>query len=58
MPAFRARARWWPRNLDSIGVTELDYVVCTHAHEDHCGGLDYILENYPVGTLFCDLHGV
>ena len=38
--------------LDSIGVTELDYVVCTHAHEDHCGGLDYILENYEVGTLF------
>ena len=21
--------------LDSIGVTELNYVVCTHAHEDH-----------------------
>ena len=38
--------------LDSVGVTELDYVVCTHAHEDHCGGLDYILENYEVGTLF------
>ena len=38
--------------LDSIGVTQLDYVVCTHAHEDHCGGLDYILENYEVGTLF------
>ena len=38
--------------LDSTGVTQLDYVVCTHAHEDHCGGLDYILENYEVGTLF------
>lgn len=38
--------------LDSIGVTELDYVVCTHAHEDHCGGLDYILENYGAGMLF------
>ena len=38
--------------LESVGVTELDYVVCTHAHEDHCGGLDYILENYEVGQLF------
>ena len=38
--------------LKSRGVTELDYVVCTHAHEDHCGGLDYVLERFPVGTLF------
>mgnify|MGYP001777055806 CR=1 FL=1 len=38
--------------LESVGVTELDYVVCTHAHEDHVGGLDYILENFGVGTIF------
>ena len=38
--------------LAGAGVTELDYVVCTHAHEDHCGGLDYILENFGVGVLF------
>lgn len=38
--------------LKSRGVTELDYVVCTHAHEDHCGGLDAVIENFDVGTLF------
>lgn len=38
--------------LRSLGVTELDYVVCTHAHEDHCGGLDDVIEAFEVGTLF------
>ncbi len=38
--------------LKSRGVTQLDYVVCTHAHEDHCGGLDAVIENFDVGTLF------
>ncbi|MGI6026073.1 MAG: ComEC/Rec2 family competence protein [Candidatus Scatomorpha sp.] len=38
--------------LRSLGVTELDYVVCTHAHEDHCGGLDDVIAAFDVGTLF------
>lgn len=38
--------------LRSLGVAELDYVVCTHAHEDHCGGLDDVIEAFNIGTLF------
>ena len=34
------------------GVSRLDYIVATHPHSDHMGGLAYgILENFPVGTV-------
>ncbi len=38
--------------LKAHGVDELDYVVCTHAHEDHCGGLDDVIDSFKVDTLF------
>ena len=34
--------------LYSQGVETLDYVVCTHAHEDHVGGLTDVLESFTV----------
>ena len=37
--------------LADQGVEELDYVVCTHAHEDHVGGLAGALSQYPVGEV-------
>lgn len=38
--------------LRSHGVTEFDYVVCTHAHEDHCGGLDEVIAAFDIGALY------
>ena len=38
--------------LESQGVEYLDYVVCTHAHEDHVGGLSGPLNTCTVGTVF------
>lgn len=32
--------------LKSVGVTQLDYVIGTHPHSDHIGGLDTVLNNF------------
>lgn len=34
--------------LHAEGITALDYVVCTHAHEDHGGGLADVLNEFTV----------
>ena len=39
--------------LKNNGVTHLDYIVCTHAHEDHVGGLSGALEACTAGTVYC-----
>ena len=38
--------------LKQRNITFLDYVVCTHAHEDHVGGLAGALNYASVGTAF------
>ena len=38
--------------LDAFGISEIDYVVATHPHEDHIGGLDDCLQKYKVGQIF------
>ena len=38
--------------LEQQGVQELDAVVCTHAHEDHVGGLPAVLAVYPAKVVY------
>ncbi|WP_367343846.1 lamin tail domain-containing protein [Methanomethylovorans sp.] len=35
--------------LMELGISSLDYVVATHPHADHIGGLLTIIDQYPVG---------
>ncbi len=39
--------------LDRLGLTYLDYVVGTHAHEDHIGGLAAALTYAQAGEVWC-----
>lgn len=36
--------------LKQKGVKELDYLVGTHPHEDHIGGLDNVINSFPIGN--------
>ncbi|MDD4080608.1 MAG: MBL fold metallo-hydrolase [Eubacteriales bacterium] len=37
---------------DTLGVTHIDYIVSTHPHKDHVGGLSGALKAATVGTIF------
>ena len=38
--------------LKKLNVPHIDYMVCTHAHEDHVGGLSAPLSVMPVGAVY------
>lgn len=39
-------------NLKTIGIEKIDYLVGTHPHEDHIGGMAKVVENFDIGTIF------
>lgn len=40
------------QNLKTLGITKVDYLIGTHPHEDHIGGLDDIIQNFEIGTIY------
>lgn len=37
--------------FDSLGILNFKYLIGTHPHEDHIGGLDDIINHYDIGTI-------
>lgn len=38
--------------ISNLGIERLDYVIATHPHEDHIGGLPDVLDSFQVGTFY------
>lgn len=37
--------------LQKLGITQLDFLIGTHFHEDHLGGMCEVLSNFEIGTI-------
>jgi len=37
--------------LQELGMTEITYVIATHPHEDHIGGMDLVLNGFTIGQV-------
>lgn len=38
--------------IKSLGYTSIDYVVATHPHEDHIGGMDDVINAFDIGDVY------
>lgn len=38
--------------FQSLGIESFQYVIGTHAHEDHIGGIDDIIDNFNIDTFY------
>lgn len=38
--------------LKGKNIQKIDYVIGTHAHEDHIGGLDKVIDNFDIGQVY------
>lgn len=37
---------------NDLGITNFDYLIGTHNHEDHIGGLDDVIKNFDINNLY------
>lgn len=38
--------------LKKVGVNKIDYLVGTHPHEDHIGGMDSVIKTFDIGEIY------
>ncbi len=38
--------------IDCLGYKKIDYLVATHPHSDHIGGMQRVVENFEIGEVF------
>lgn len=38
--------------LKDLGIEKIDYLVGTHPHEDHIGGIDNVIKNFNIGKFY------
>lgn len=40
------------RYIEDLGIDSIDYMIATHPHEDHIGGLVNVLQSFDVGKIY------
>lgn len=38
--------------IKEYGIERFDYIIATHPHEDHVGGMDKIIDNFEIGCIY------
>ncbi len=39
-------------NLEALGISEITYLIATHPHSDHIGGLPDVIDEFDIGTVY------